>query len=291
MQKQPDEQQKARYHLDKAYFDEPLHLGHFDVIQVGRLYFYPGGQMERHIHRNWYEVTIVTSGEGSVYTNGEDVPVRQNDVFLSFPTDTHGICSDSNTQMEYDFFSFNTTDTVLSKELDAIVRDHMAPTDRVIRDERINYVVSSLIHEVDRLEPLSEQLLENLCSQVVIYLVRAFRNRSPSSSKSAGYGNKHDVLSYQICSYINSHVFSLKNLNDLSAIFNYNYSYLSDIFRKSTGQSLQSYFHNKRLETAQRLLLEEKLSITRVSEALNYSTVQNFSRAYKKKYGVPPSSR
>ena len=291
MTNRTEEQPNNRYHLDKSYFQDPLRAGHFEIIQVGRLYFYTGGRMERHIHRNWFEVTVVTSGEGTVYTNGEEVPVRQNDIFLSFPTDSHGISSNRDTQMEYDFFAFNTTDPVLSKELDHIVQNHMAPSDRVIRDERIGFAVSNLIHEVDRVEPLSEQLLENLCSQVVIYLVRAFRGRSPSPAKTAAYGSKQDILSYQIRQYISSHVFSLKNLNELSGIFNYNYSYLSDVFRKSTGQSLQSYFNSKRLETARRLLAEDKISITRVSESLNYSTVQNFSRAYKKKYGVPPSTR
>lgn len=56
-----------------------------------------------------------------------------------------------------------------------------------------------------------------------------------------------------------------------------------------TSDTLTNCFRNRRLETARLLLLEGAMSVTRISALLNYSSVYIFSRAFKEKYGVPPS--
>lgn len=275
-----------RYHLDN-YFDQPLVFGAYQVIQAGRLYCKPGGRIDPHSHRNWFELTVVTSGTGEIFTNQASVPVRRGDIHLSFPADLHGIVSAENNPLEYDFFSFYLSDPELLRELNGIALTHMPAESRVIREERVGYLVQNAIQEITSAGPHSGRLLQSICEQTVIYLIRAFG--AHEAQKPSGHASHPDMLCYQMMNYIDTHVFSLQSLEELSDALRYNYSYLSALFKRTTGQTLADYYRLRRLKMARRLMDEGKLSLTQIAEMLNYSTVQNLSRAYKREYGAAPS--
>lgn len=88
--------------------------------------------------------------------------------------------------------------------------------------------------------------------------------------------------------YIDTHIYSIKNLSCLSERFSYNYSYLSDLFKKCTGNTIANYYQTRRLETAKLLINSGELKITSIAERLNYSSLYTFSKAFKKKYGLSP---
>ena len=89
--------------------------------------------------------------------------------------------------------------------------------------------------------------------------------------------------------YIDSHVYTIKSLTEISEVTGYNYNYASNIFKAATGETVMNYYRSKRLKSAALLLEEDKLSITEVASLLNYSSVYSFSRAFKERYGVSPS--
>lgn len=146
-------------------------------------------------------------------------------------------------------------------------------------------VAKSGASEFDRKREFSEQLLAGAFEQICIYLIRAFKKTPPSDR---GDVTRAETLCFQLMHYIDTHVYSLKTLDDLSGIFGYNYSYLSALFKKVTSETLAGYFRNRRLETARLLLNEGKLNITKIAELLNYSSIYSFSKAFKEKYGVSP---
>lgn len=57
-----------------------------------------------------------------------------------------------------------------------------------------------------------------------------------------------------------------------------------------TGQSPQAYLTNYRLNRAMDLLKEHTWNIGEVAYKVGFSTHTGFSRAFKNKFGVPPSS-
>jgi len=94
--------------------------------------------------------------------------------------------------------------------------------------------------------------------------------------------------------YLASDMFGMRaaadnfTLEELSEATGYSYGYLSDLFRKTTGNSLSGYYHAKKLEAARLLLLENKLQVTEIAEMLNYASVYAFSKAFHRQYGVSP---
>ena len=81
-------------------------LGSIELVQIGRLFFRGAGEVREHLHRRWFELTVITHGVGEVTAGGVAVPVREGDVFLSLPAELHGIRSSAEAPMRYDFFSF-----------------------------------------------------------------------------------------------------------------------------------------------------------------------------------------
>jgi AraC-like DNA-binding protein len=274
-----------KYHLNKSFFQEPAKFSDIYIMQIGRLYFEPGAAMPLHIHKNfYYELTIVTEGEGEISANGVNTRVKRGDIFLSLPCDMHRIVSSESSPMKYDFVSFYTTNEIYRTELENISR-YLSPADRVFRDERIHALVCDAIMEFIESPKFSNELLHSIFTQIIIYIIRDVAEGTKARTR---YATQAEAICYQLMNYIDTHIHSISKLEDVAEIMNYNYSYLSALFKKTAGCTLLSYYHQKRLEAARQLITEGTLKITEIAEMLNYSSLYSFSRAFKETFGVSP---
>ncbi|MBE5733393.1 MAG: helix-turn-helix transcriptional regulator, partial [Clostridiales bacterium] len=69
--------------------------------------------------------------------------------------------------------------------------------------------------------------------------------------------------------------------------FGYERSYLYRIFKNHLGVGIKEYIIKTRMEHAQ-ILLKQGYSVNKTSLAVGYKDQTNFSKAYKKHFGVPP---
>ena len=271
-----------KYLFDRNFIDNPLAFHEFELIQLGRLYGQPATQIYLHSHSDLYELTIVTNGTGKVTTNGVTTDVKRGDIYLSFPYDLHQIVSSVEDPLQFDFFAFRSKDKKYAEKLNAIVRQY-APNQRVFSDERVANLVSEAIAEFDGGDG---DLLYCIFTQILIYTIRNFQTMKPQHL--ARNLSEHETFCYQIMHYIDTHVYTLQNLEEVAEYMKYNYSYLSAQFKKTRGSTLSAYYQQKRLATAQALIRDSSLKITQISERLNYSSLYAFSRAFKTAYHVSP---
>jgi len=274
---------KKSYHLNKPFIADPRPFGDFRLYQLGRLYCTGETVIEEHAHIDWFEITVVTGGKGTVYTNGIGVPITRGDIYLSFPCDHHAIVSDRDDPLKYDFFSFSTTDESLMADLSMIMDQNAAADARTVRDEHIASLVSTAIAELDAQKRHSERLLAALFLEIVIRIARGFFREDPHKAT-----ERPEALCQRLMHYIDTHIYSMESLEELSALTGYNYSYLSALFRRVTSESLSDYYRARRLETARLHIAENTLSITRIAELLRYSSIYTFSRAFKQRFGISP---
>lgn len=278
---------KKRYHLNKSYITQPPAFGETRLFQIGRLHCAEGMEVPIHTHLNWFELTIVNDGVGTVLTNGVAVPVRRGDIYLSFPGDFHGITSDTEDPLKYDFFAFNTDSPLLAAELEALTASAMPAAQRVFSDERVRYLVADAIAEVNGGGDYSERILTAVFEQILLYVLRDFRSLSaPRHAASVG---KQEELCYRMMHYIDTHIYTMQSLSELADAMCYNYSYLSDLFCRVTSDTLLHYYRSRRLEAAKLLLAEGRLSVGEIAELLHYASVYTFSRAFKEAYGTSPA--
>ena len=276
-----------KYHIDKNYFLNPKKFGEINLYQIGRVYCSENTKVPRHTHLDFIELTIVTDGKGTIITNDVPVEVKSGDIYVSFSGDFHEIISDVEKPLRYDFVALSTQDARMHSDFEDIISRFHSPELRVIRNDVIASLVSTAIAELNADAEYSDVILGAIFLQMLSYIIREFKLQGiVKYSKNTA---EAEILCYQIMNYIDSHIYTMKNLTELSEITNYSYNYLSNLYKRVTSDTLINYFRNRRLETARLLLSEGNLSVTKVAALLNYSSVYIFSRAFKEKYKIPPS--
>ena len=278
--------ENSNYHLNKAFFKNPLHYDGLSVIQIGRMFCKSTTVVDTHMHFNRYEITVVSDGEGLIYTNGIPTRVKKGDIYLSMPCDAHRIESDHEKPLKFDFFAFLVDGGCFAQEFDQLAQNYASPNSRVFHDERIRPLINSAITELSDEDIYKNELLNSLFRQILIYTFRGFRSKK--TEKHAAEVSNAEVLCYRLMNYIDTHIFTMKNLQELSIATDYSYGYLSALFKSTTSITLSAYFQEKKLDTARTLLTDNKLSITEVAEMLNYSSVYAFSKAFRSYYGMSP---
>lgn len=93
----------------------------------------------------------------------------------------------------------------------------------------------------------------------------------------------------EVCEYIDQNFTEKLVLSEIADKFFISYSHLSKMFHETFGVSFQEYLMSKRMVYAEQLLLCPEMNLQEISEAVGYHNVFNFSRAFKKYYGVSPT--
>jgi AraC-like DNA-binding protein len=277
------------YRIDHQFFETPVRYGKFHLIQIGTLHCYENMTVERHLHQNWFELTVVRRGEGIIYTNGEAIRVRDGDIYLSFPAEFHEIQSIGVPSLHFDFISFQTDHAPYLADLEGIVRRFAEADRRIVHNDAIRNLVRESIAQLQTPKdtPYRDELIGAQLLQLFVLLVRAFQNGDTAASDPLGNTDAKQ-LCFLLMHYVDTHVYTMRHVRELAEHFNYNYSYLSYLFREVTSQTLSDYFRKKRMETAAGLLIGENLRITQIAQILQYSSVYAFSKAFCAYYGVSP---
>lgn len=81
----------------------------------------------------------------------------------------------------------------------------------------------------------------------------------------------------------------LKLSAHLSQKLDYNYTYLTNTFSEEEGITLEKYFIQQRVERVKELLVYEDLSLSQITDELQYSSVSHLCLQFKKVSGLTPA--
>jgi len=90
--------------------------------------------------------------------------------------------------------------------------------------------------------------------------------------------------------FINANLDRTISLMELASVVNLSSSHLSYLFNAETGFSPGKYLAKLRMEKAAQLLETSLLSVKQIMAAVGYNSKANFSRRFKKRFGVTPSA-
>ena len=91
------------------------------------------------------------------------------------------------------------------------------------------------------------------------------------------------------CDYIQLSLDRKIRTEDLAALVGYTEYYLTEKFKKETGQSLSSYIRYAKVERAKVLLESSELSIREIAEQLAFNTVNYFIQSFRDTTGYSPA--
>jgi AraC-like DNA-binding protein len=83
-----------------------------------------------------------------------------------------------------------------------------------------------------------------------------------------------------------------KNLTDatVAAQLGLSTSHFRYLFRLATGQPFHKYLIALRLEKARRMLLDQDLPVSQIAQAVGFTGLSHFSRAFTQRFSVSPTS-
>ena len=282
-----DYSQRYDYKFSSDNMYEPLTFGNNSLYQLGRIHCHRHTVIPLHTQLNYIELTIATDGKATVITNGEGVEISAGDIYVSFAGDFHSIISNEISPLKYDFITVKTDDPQLNEAFEQIIADRHPSGSRVVRDDVICRLVSQAINEINDRDCFTDRIMESIINQILILLIRAFNTTKPRAVQSGA--DEAELLCFKLMNYIDNHIYTVKNLRELERITNYTYNYLSNLFKKVTGDTLSNYYQNRRFEAATHLLSSGQFTVSQVASMLGYSSIYSFSLAFKKKYGYPPN--
>ncbi len=131
-----------------------------------------------------------------------------------------------------------------------------------------------------------DESIYNLMSHLYMFfdcLIRSSVSRIDTSTNNMG--RYYLEAAY---SYINQNFYNDITVEDIANAVGIHRNYLGRLFRRQLGTSPQNFLISYRMKKAIQLLKTTKLPIKDISNAVGYPNQLNFSRAFKKVYGVSP---
>lgn len=98
-----------------------------------------------------------------------------------------------------------------------------------------------------------------------------------------------DAITAFVLDYVNTHLADEIYLDTLAEKLNLSSGYLSTYFKEKTGSNFVEYVNETRIRKAAELLLDTRLKIQEVAEAVGYRNITSFNRMFKKYKGLSPS--
>ncbi|MBD5393163.1 MAG: response regulator [Lachnospiraceae bacterium] len=93
----------------------------------------------------------------------------------------------------------------------------------------------------------------------------------------------------QIYAYIEQHYAEHLSLESVAGLVNLNPVYLSNLFKKESGQNFTEYLTDYRMKKAKEFLKNGDMNINEIADALGYTDARYFSKVFKKEVGVKPT--
>ena len=254
-----------------------------------------GGEIKRRVIFD-YELLLVERGAFVLNYDGRDYPCNEGQFVLIRPGISHsfsGICGDlSQPHIHFDmvYAADSVRVPVSFKDLvDLTPQEQIMIRQDIFADyPAIPYVAFS---DKDQAKELFYGVIKgngesalSRRSKLMKLIDMLIGDNFPDCFSPAENGY---AVAQQLKGYIDAGQGMAAQLSDFEKLFSYSKYYLEREFKRSYGISLIAYRNQVRMEKAKKYLKTQ--SVTAVSEALGFSSVYVFSRAFRKHYGVCPT--
>ncbi len=231
-----------------------------------------------HSH-NTYELIFFEKGEATYIIENKKYQLKKNDLILIRPLKHHYIEVSPNS--EYARYSVAFSPALIGEQL----------VDKIPKEiEVINCPKESVIaHIFDRMDYYNANLEENSFLDVLGALLKEiFYVLSLSNEDMMNIPSEISPILTQALEYINNHLFSIKDIKEISSQFFITEQYFFRLFQTQLKTTPKKYLLTKRLLSAQKEIQRGKRPIDVYLEC-GFETYVGFYKQYVKTFGYSPS--
>lgn len=210
--------------------------------------------------RKYTLIHYVEKGKGTLYKYGNAYPVKAGEAFVILPQEVTIYTADTEDPWTYRWIGF-----------DGALCENVGKLSPVIK---VPNKLFPYLSPEDEQNP--EMIGYRLASQLFALYGAVFS------------GDKHsNHYVRKVIDYINSSYMREVRVEEIADRLSLDRRYLSRLFKQKTGQTVQDYLITVRMEAACRLLSNGR-SVTEAATLCGYPDVCNFSKMFKRIYGVSP---
>ncbi|WP_191013954.1 AraC family transcriptional regulator [Treponema zioleckii] len=236
--------------------------------------------------RNHYLFHYVVRGKGTLVANG---PKGNDNVFhisggqgfLIFPGQITTYFADKDNPWEYTWLEF---DGLKVKEVIALTKMTTETPVYTTTDQKSR---EALLHEMSYISHNPNESPFNIIGH--LYLFMHYLTASCKRDGIIKTTKMSDFYIKEAINFIEQRFMQDISVEDIAKLCDINRSYLTKIFKQSTGKSPKEFLIIYRMSKAQTLLRNTELSVADVGRAVGFNNQLNFSRAFKNFCGVSPS--
>ena len=224
----------------------------------------------------------VTRMDGKEY----DGELRKGDLWLK-PNNTHSFWHWESTD---ECLLFAVEPAFLSK---VAVQNDCANSSKIevvpvikTRDPILDALAIQFHREMERSELGNVMYVESLANQLAIHLLREYCAFSATPKEYKGGLAPYKLR--QIINYINDNLDKRISLDDMAELLDLSSYYLCREFHNSVGVSPYRYIIDRRIEKAQELIKNTKLSLADVAYESGFSSQSQMTQHFRKSVGVTP---
>ncbi|WP_459482369.1 helix-turn-helix domain-containing protein [Clostridium saccharoperbutylacetonicum] len=250
--------------------------------------------IDLHLH-NYFEIVYVVEGECSQVFEQEEIKIKKGEFLFIPPYKVHDILVDENSLVfgllirkstfEQFFFEILQDNNPLSAFFNQVLYRQRKTCLHfsVEPSEKLLGVFQNIFEECYIQKSYSNQ---NCLNYVRILFVEILREIDSYNENTVGFAEENIPA---ILGYIRKYQKSI-TLEKLAEEFHYNKVYLGKLIKSKTGMNYNEILNQFRIHKGEELLINTKLSISEIAKECGYSSLDHFTRTFRKIKGISPLS-
>lgn len=235
--------------------------------------------LKSHFHDSEYEIYYLKKGKMRYIIADKIFELSKNDVALIPKGVIHNT---SYIGMDTERYLINfSEDTTENKKLLACFEKQLISLTEIESFEFVR-IFETMERETAKKDEFSDLLLKQSINELLILFMR--KEKKIASNLTEEYSE----IMQKAVEYINSNFSSNITLFELSQKFSLSQSFFSRKFKEVTGFGLSEYITLVRIKNAEKMLCENKMSVTDIAFACGFNDSSYFASAFRKLIGITP---
>lgn len=235
-----------------------------------------------HFHNNAFEISLITQGHLSFYTNNEDYVVPGGSVFISYPNEIHSTHGAPLSPLKMYWLQIDVSNPeqflFLDKKSAQNLIDSLSSLNKhLIKTD--NKEIRKVIEKAFRLS------LEKCKPMLVTSYILTFLELLLTCADQVVLDESHEIQ--DVTKYIHNHIYDNLDLDDLAARSSLSLSQFKVNFARIMGTPPRQYINHAKVDYAKKLL-RSGLSVTEVAMQLGFSSSSYFATVFKKYVNCSP---
>lgn len=223
-------------------------------------------------------LVYITTGRGLLETKSGKWEVNSGDIMVLYPGEWHNYKPDKNIGWEEYWIGIG-EEALPNKVLNDLFPKNTSFVKQMGYQEELIFLYKQALKLVERNSLGYRRILAGIVLQLIAYVI---------SHVEIELENREVLLCKNVKDFIKENLNTEIDFKKLASNHYLSYNRFRTIFKNNTGDSLQQYLIQERLEFAKELMVNTELSLKEISAKSGFNSLFYFSKIFKNKMGYSP---